>query len=103
MKGLCDLPAGTKIIADLRQDKELDLQEGSVHRFLHIAQDNFYRDLTPEEQAHSFNFDHPAVSSIPYLSHAKLHVTWLCFQCHGLMPFACPSFDISAKLQPLGM
>ena len=72
MKCLCDSPAGTKIIADLRQDKELDLQEGSVHRFLHIAQDNFYRDLTLEEQAHSFNFDHPTVSSIPHLCHAKL-------------------------------
>lgn len=43
----------------------LPLQDGSVHRFLHIAQDNFYRNLTSEEQADigAFNFDHPAVSS----------------------------------------
>lgn len=36
-----------------------------MHRFLHIAQDNFYRNLTSEEQANigGFNFDHPAVSS----------------------------------------
>ena len=42
------------------------LQDGSVHRFLHIAQDNFYRNLTSEEQANieGFNFDHPAVSSL---------------------------------------
>ncbi len=41
------------------------MQDGSVHRFLHIAQDNFYRNLTSEEQADigAFNFDHPAVSS----------------------------------------
>ena len=35
-----------------------------MHRFLHIAQDNFYRNLTSEEQSNigAFNFDHPAVS-----------------------------------------
>ena len=45
------------------------MQDGSVHRFLHIAQDNFYRNLTSEEQANieGFNFDHPAVSSPPTL------------------------------------
>ncbi len=37
-----------------------------MHRFLHIAQDNFYRNLTSEEQSNigAFNFDHPAVSSL---------------------------------------
>ncbi len=41
------------------------LQDGSAHRFLHIAQDNFYRNLTLEEQTNvgAFNFDHPTVSA----------------------------------------
>ena len=40
-------------------------QDGSAHRFLHIAQDNFYRNLTLEEQSNvgAFNFDHPTVSA----------------------------------------
>ena len=48
--------------------KPLDwlLQDGSAHRFLHIAQDNFYRNLTLEEQSNvgAFNFDHPTVSAL---------------------------------------
>ena len=49
-----------------------------MHRFLHIAQDNFYRNLTSEEQSNigAFNFDHPSCEllSPPLLA--------LAAQCH---------------------
>jgi hypothetical protein len=39
-------------------------QDQPLSRYVHLAQDSFYRDLTPEEQMNigNFNFDHPSVS-----------------------------------------
>ncbi|CAL8466668.1 g6204 [Coccomyxa elongata] len=47
-----------RIMQKLRED----MKDQSASRFLHVAQDNFYRDLTPDEQANmsAFNFDHPS-------------------------------------------
>lgn len=44
-------------------DDVLPVQDQPGSRFLHVAQDAFYRDLTPEEQVNisAHNFDHPNV------------------------------------------
>ena len=53
-------------------------QDGSAHRFLHIAQDNFYRNLTLEEQSNvgAFNFDHPTVSALTSCGSLSVHVSF---------------------------